>query len=77
MDPPQHVYYQDPRSLLVLTSNGKLKQLYVPIRVQNVSPLGNIPANTRMFVDEIQSHKKYRIIYRIMDTWYPYWHFTL
>jgi hypothetical protein len=77
MDPPQQVFYHDPRTLMVIQPSRKIKQLFVPIKVQCMTPVEKIPVNSWVYVVEIQHHLKYRIIYRVFDLWYPYWCFRI
>ena len=77
MDPPHQVIYDNPGSLIVINSSGKMKQLYVPIRVVNILPLEHIPLYTRMYIEEIRIHPQHLLVYRILNVWYPYWCFRL
>jgi hypothetical protein len=71
MDPPL-INYIDHSSILVINSTGKMRQLYVPFRVQCIVDVSKIPQNTWVYVEEVMPHEKHIIIYRILDLWVPY-----
>ena len=72
------IKYVDPGKLLVIEGTGKLKQLYVPIKVLTIQPLNHrIPPQTFVHVDEIQIHSQYKLVFKVFDSWYPYWAFTI
>jgi hypothetical protein len=72
------IIYLDPKKLLVVESVGKIKQLYVPIRMTtNVQLNPKIPSLTIVYIEEIQKHRQYRIVYRVFGRWYPYWAFNI
>lgn len=74
----ENIKYINPRKLLVIKKNGALAELHVPIRVIVVNQLNSaLPLNTISYIEEIQPHQKLKIIYRIFDTWYPYWGFQI
>jgi hypothetical protein len=74
----QSLKYLDPKILLIVKKNGCLMQLYVPIKAISVHPFNKkIPINTTTYIEEIRPHEKHKIIYRIFDTWYPYWGFRI
>jgi hypothetical protein len=72
MDPPQQVIFHNSRCLFVVSNKGEMKRLYAPIKVKSITPLENMPVNSTLYIEEIQSHNKYLLIYRIFTHWYPY-----
>jgi hypothetical protein len=66
MDPPQ-ISYATSNSILVINPNGKIRQLFVPIRVQVLSTTSILVKNSWVFVEEIQENDVYKLIYRITD----------
>jgi hypothetical protein len=67
----------DPKSLLVITQGGKLRKLFVPIAVKTMLAVGPLEAGATVYVEEVAEHKKYKIIYRIFNSWYPHSYFKL
>jgi hypothetical protein len=74
----QDIKYLHPKKILAVKRNGMLMELHVPIRVIVIIQFtAELPVNTITHVEEVQPDQKHKIIYRIFDTWYPYWGFTL
>lgn len=72
------ILFLDPGRLLVIQANGKIKELYVPIRVTVLkAPNNNIPSFTVVYIEEIRSHPEYKLIFRIFTVWYPFWVFDI
>jgi hypothetical protein len=71
MDPPKKVYF-DPYSLLVINQDGRLRQLFVPIRMQVI--LGDLVLAPYQWVtvEEIQPHFQHKLIFRIGQQWFPH-----
>jgi DNA repair protein RadC len=68
---------QDPKSLLVVSSKGQMRQLFVPFRVECIHPVEHIRLNTHVFVEGVFLHRKYILIYFINQRLYPYFHFRI
>jgi len=74
----RQIQYLDPGKLLVIESTGKIKQLYVPIRMCTSKALNTqIPQLTFVYIEEIQTHHQYRLVYKVFGRWYPYWAFNI
>lgn len=71
------INYVGNSSLLIINQHGKIKQLFVPIRVKCVITIGNIYENSMLYVEQVEAHQQHRIIYRVFDKWYPYYFFTI
>ena len=77
MSAPDVVQYQDPKSILVVTKTGKVRQLFVPFTVRCSTPVEGIPENTRLYVDLVLKHKRYLLLYWINQKPYPYYYFRI
>lgn len=64
-------------SLLVVNPHGKLRRLFFPIAVRTLVDVGTLKMGTHVYVEEISSHKRHRIVYRIFNSWYPHYYFRL
>ncbi len=71
------VKFADPFSVLVINSKGYTRQIYTSFRVQCILPTGQIPANAWVNVDGVWQDKKYRLMYLVGSTLYPYHCFRL
>lgn len=71
MDPPK-ISYIDHNSIMVINPSGKMKQLFVPFKVQCIYPGGRIEHGSKVFVEQVASHEKYKILYRIFQECYPF-----
>ena len=71
------VHYAANNSLLVVNQHGKLRRLFVPIAVRSHTKVGIILNGSTVYVEEVAEHKVYRIIYRVFNSWYPYYYFRL
>lgn len=70
---PLHpIKYQNPHSLLIIDHAGKLRQLFVPIRVKCHVASGSLNENSDLIVEQVAQHKLHRIQYLILGKWYPY-----
>ncbi|HRF24879.1 MAG TPA: hypothetical protein PLR98_11970 [Chitinophagaceae bacterium] len=76
MDPPKPVLL-DPYSLIVINEDGKLKQLFVPIKVQVVLEDKILSKDSWVLVYEVQPHIQHRLLFRIGCLWYPYHFFRI
>jgi len=68
----QNIDYVDPKSILVINPKGKMRQLFVPFRVQVITPTNILKVNSWVIVDEIQTHKEYKLLYKIGSNWWQY-----
>ena len=71
MDPP-HINYIDHSTILVINPIGKMRQLYVPFRVQVIQETTLLKLNSWVIVEEIQQHNEYKLLYRIGSDWWQY-----
>jgi hypothetical protein len=71
------VRYQDPRSVLVVSHKGLLRQVFVPIKLLCVEGVEQIPVGSYVFADAVFLHKKYRLLYWICGRLIPYHFFTI
>ncbi len=71
------IIHFDPYSLLVINASGKLKQLFVPIKMQVLSDNTWLKKDNWVMVDEIQPHLQHLLIFRIDSQWFPYHIFRL
>ena len=71
MDPPQ-ISYIDHNSILVINHIGKMRQLYVPFRVQVIQDTTILKRNTWAVVEEIMPHDQKKLLYRVTANWWPY-----
>ena len=71
MDPPQ-INYVDNNSILIINPGGKLRQLFVPFRVQVLHETSILKKNSWALVEEVQLHKEHKLLYRITTNWWPY-----
>ena len=71
MDPPQ-ISYVDYNSILIINPKGKMRQLFVPFRVQVIQDTNTLKRNTWVFVEEVQAHDQHKMLYRVISLWWPY-----
>src|SRR5436190_863423 len=72
-----HFYYVNPHTLLVVNPSGKIRMLYTPIRMQCLSALPTIPANSWVYVERIATTSKDELQYIIQGKAYSYKFFHL
>jgi hypothetical protein len=72
-----NITYKDQFSILVVNPVGKMRQLYVPFRVQVIQSSSGLTIGSWVIVEEIRSDQKYKLIYKIMEHWLPYHLFRL
>ena len=68
----QNIDYVDHKSIMVINPKGVIRQLFVPIRVQVITPTNILQVNSWVIVEEIQSHRDYKLLYRIGNNWWQY-----
>ena len=71
MDPPK-INFISANSLLIISHNGKLKQLFVPFTVKVISPTTILLVGSWVIVEEIKTHEVYKLLYRVTGNWWPY-----
>ncbi len=76
MDPPK-IKYLDNGSIMIINNHGKLRQLFVPFRVQVAHATPTLVKDVWVYVEEVQQHDKYLLLYRIANNWWPYYVFRL
>jgi hypothetical protein len=78
MDPPNsHINYIDYGSVLVVNPVGRMRQLFVPFKVQVLEMTTMLHKSSWVYVEEIKLHEKHRLIYRIGNNWWPYHAFKI
>lgn len=76
MDPPK-INYVNNNCLMVINTNGKMRQLFTPFRVQVLYPTSVFKQHSWVYVEEVKEHKKHLIIYRIGAQWWPFGIFSI
>jgi hypothetical protein len=76
MDPPE-IKYLSNNSLMVVNTVGKMRQLFVPIKVQVIYDTTSLKKNSWVIVEEVLPHKTHKLIYRIGNKWWSYELFKL
>ena len=76
MDPPQ-INYVDHNSILIINPAGKMRQLFVPFRVQVLHDTTILKKNSWVIVEEVQPSAQYQLLYRVTVDWWPYSLFRL
>ena len=59
-------------SLLVVNSQGCIRELFCPIRMQCIKAVHTIPFGTWVHVDKLAISAKHHLRYRVNGTWYVY-----
>ena len=73
MGPPQQrINFVDYNSLLVINQSGKMRQLFVPFKVQTIQDISSFKRGSWVIVEEVQSHARHKLLYRIGSTWWSY-----
>ncbi len=60
-----HIQYCDPNSILMINSTGRMRKLYTPFLVLCTKDSGTIKADTKVYVQEVQSTPKDELVYII------------
>ena len=71
MDPPK-INYVDNNSILVVNPVGRMRQLFVPFRVQVIAETSILLLNSWVLVEQIKAHDEHIILYRVLNLWWPY-----
>ncbi len=74
---PTQINYLNNNSILVISNNGLLRQLFVPFRVQVALSTAALVKDAWVVVEEVRQHDKYLLLYRISNRWLPYYVFKL
>jgi hypothetical protein len=74
---PPHINYINHNSILVINTTGEIRQLFVPFQVQVTIDILVLKKKSMLLVEEVQSHYKYHLIYRILGRWYPFTYFRI
>lgn len=77
MDNNTKIKYINPLSVLVINTQGFIRQVYTPFRVQCLQQTGQIPALAWVYVDCIYEDEKDRLLYLVGGRLYPYRCFRL
>jgi hypothetical protein len=71
MDPPQ-ITYIDHNSILVINPMGKIRQIFVPFRVQVMQDTTILKIHTWVYIEEVMPHDQHKLLYRVTSNWWPY-----
>ena len=72
MDSSIEIKYCDDKSIYLINTNGKLRQLFVPFKVQCTEQVGKLKPQTWVYVEQVMHHNQFRILYKVCDDWVPY-----
>ena len=72
-----YLQYCDPNSILMVNSTGRMRKLYTPFLVLCVADSGSIKANTKVYVQEVESTPKDELVYIIAGTAYYHSYFRI
>lgn len=76
MDPPESIYMHA-NTMLIINPEGKILQLFIPIKAICKYAVKGIPVGTFVFIEGIILHKEHKMCYRITGSWYVYFCFTI
>ena len=76
MEPPKIKYY-DLHSVIVINSNGRMRQVFTPFKAQVMIANSAFEVNSWVYIEEVLPHETYRIIYRVGNQCLPYFVFRL
>ena len=62
--------FSTPKSLLIITWNNLLKELFCPFEVKVLKAVGNLEEGDRLWVQEIKVTTELKTVYIINDTAY-------
>lgn len=71
------INYFDPFSILIINREGKMRQVFVPFPVVVLHDTSVLKKNSRVRVDKIQAHEKFKMLYKVTDNWWPYYLFKI
>ena len=76
-----HMYITDPDnnpfSMLVITKSGRLLRVYAPFRAKVTVVTSAFNPGTWVYVEEVNSHVRHKLVYRVHRTWLPFHNFQL
>ncbi len=62
----------DFKSIMVINAAGKMRQLFVPFRVQVILDTTSLKKGTWVIVEEVQPHLQHKLVYRIGSNFWQY-----
>jgi hypothetical protein len=78
MSPPQiTIQYENPFSLLVINSQGKIRKIATPFKVKCIKPVGSFLVGEIVTIEKLAFTKQIPILYRIDNRWYNYKWFNI
>jgi hypothetical protein len=69
--------YINPNTLMVINSEGKIRQLFTPFKVQVLQDTNHFKEKSWVIVEEIIQHPQHILLYRVINKWWPYFIFKL
>ena len=69
---PTLINFIDSDSILIVNPEGKMRQVFVPFPALVLHDTSMLKKSSRVRVEEVQSHEQFKIIYRVMELWWPY-----
>jgi len=69
--------FSTPKSLLIVTWNNLLKELFCPFEVKVLKAVDNLKEGDRLWVQEIKVTTELKTVYIINDTAYYYYYFDI
>ncbi len=69
--------FSTPKSLLIITCNNLLKELFCPFEVKVLKAVDNLKEGDRVWVQEIKVTTELKTVYIINDTAYYYYYFDI
>ena len=64
--------YVSNNCIVVVNPNGKMRQLFVPFRVQALYTTSTVIKNSWVIVEEVQAHEQHKLLYKICGNWWKY-----
>ena len=71
------LHYYNSHALLMVNTQGIIRVLYTPFRVQCIDAIASIPENTSVYVEEVFCTEKDELRYMILGAIYSYKNFQL
>ena len=71
MDPPQ-ITYSDHNSILVINPMGKIRQIFVPFRLEVMQETTIIKMHTLVYIEEVMPHDQHKLLFRVTSNWWAY-----
>jgi hypothetical protein len=76
MDPP-NINFISNNSIIVINHTGKIRQLFTPFKVQVLQDTNHFKEKSWVVVEEIIQHPQHILLYRVINSWWPYFIFKL